>query len=275
MTDVRLHIDDTGGDGRPVVLIHPWPLSSASWEPQLEALTAAGHRLVRYDRRGFGKSSKPTEGYDYDTFAADLDTVLSTLDLNDVVLVGFSMGTGEVARYLGTYGSARIAKAAFLASLEPFLLKTDDNPTGAAGLVTTFDSMFANVQRAADGSSFYGLVYQSTSRTAMGASTDPESDEPSRIRIGAGETLTYSQVLDVVLVGDELEAVLSVTGTGVNKDFQSENVEVSAGDKVEAGQPIGYVGASALLESGIGDHVHFSVTCDGEPMDPLEFLHQE
>jgi peroxiredoxin len=128
-TDIELYYEDHGA-GQAVVLIHGYPLDGASWEKQTAALLSAGYRVITYDRRGFGKSSKVTTGYDYDTFAADLDTVLTTLDLQDVVLVGFSMGTGELGRYLGTYGSGRIAKAAFLGSLEPFLLKTDDNPTG-------------------------------------------------------------------------------------------------------------------------------------------------
>ncbi len=116
--------------GQPVVLIHGYPLDGHSWEKQSAALLEAGYRVITYDRRGFGQSSQPTTGYDYDTFAADLNVVLETLDLQDVVLVGFSMGTGEVGRYVGTYGTARVAKAAFLASLEPFLLQTDDNPAG-------------------------------------------------------------------------------------------------------------------------------------------------
>ncbi|GGS55555.1 alpha/beta hydrolase [Streptomyces griseoviridis] len=131
-TDIELYYEDHG-TGRPVVLIHGYPLDGHSWEKQTAALLDAGYRVITYDRRGFGRSSQPTTGYDYDTFAADLNTVLETLDLQGVTLVGFSMGTGEVGRYLGTYGSARVAKAAFLASLEPFLLKTDDNPDGAAG----------------------------------------------------------------------------------------------------------------------------------------------
>ncbi|CAL9384651.1 alpha/beta fold hydrolase [Streptomyces sp. enrichment culture] len=130
-TDIELYYEDHG-TGRPVVLIHGYPLDGHSWEKQTAALLDAGYRVITYDRRGFGRSSQPTTGYDYDTFAADLNTVLETLDLQGVTLVGFSMGTGEVGRYLGTYGSARVAKAAFLASLEPFLLKTDDNPGGAA-----------------------------------------------------------------------------------------------------------------------------------------------
>ncbi|MGC0379742.1 alpha/beta fold hydrolase [Streptomyces sp. SAI-229] len=130
-TDINLYYEDHG-TGQPVVLIHGYPLDGHSWEKQSAALLDAGYRVITYDRRGFGQSSHTTTGYDYDTFAADLNTVLETLDLNDVVLVGFSMGTGEVGRYVGTYGTARVAKVAFLASLEPFLLKTDENPAGAA-----------------------------------------------------------------------------------------------------------------------------------------------
>ncbi|MFJ9860483.1 alpha/beta fold hydrolase [Streptomyces albogriseolus] len=133
-TDIDLYYEDHG-TGQPVVLIHGYPLDGHSWEKQTAALLAAGYRVITYDRRGFGQSSQPTTGYDYDTFAADLNTVMETLDLRDAVLVGFSMGTGEVGRYLGTYGSERVAKAAFLASLEPYLLKTDDNPTGVDGAV--------------------------------------------------------------------------------------------------------------------------------------------
>jgi non-heme chloroperoxidase len=129
-TDIELYYEDHG-TGQPVVLIHGYPLDGQSWEKQTAALLAAGYRVITYDRRGFGRSGRPAGGYDYDTFAADLDTVLRTLDVRDVVLVGFSMGSGEVARYLGRYGSDRIAKAAFLAEIPPFLLKTDDNPTGA------------------------------------------------------------------------------------------------------------------------------------------------
>ncbi|MGV9507627.1 alpha/beta fold hydrolase [Streptomyces tendae] len=132
-TDIELHYEDKG-TGQPVVLIHGYPLDGNSWEGQVPALLDAGHRVITYDRRGFGKSSQPSTGYDYDTFAADLNTVMETLDLHDAILVGFSMGTGEVARYLSVYGSGRVAKAVFLASLEPYLAITDDNPDGAAPL---------------------------------------------------------------------------------------------------------------------------------------------
>lgn len=128
-TNIDVYVEDHGS-GQPVVLIHGYPLDGSSWEKQTAALLDAGFRVITYDRRGFGKSSKPTTGHDYDTYAADLKAVLDTLDLTDVILAGFSMGTGEVGRYLGTYGSQRIAKAVFLGSLEPFLLQTSDNPAG-------------------------------------------------------------------------------------------------------------------------------------------------
>jgi pimeloyl-ACP methyl ester carboxylesterase len=128
-TPIELYYEDQG-TGRPVLLIHGYPLDGHSWERQTRELLAAGHRVITYDRRGFGRSSKVGSGYDYDTYAADLNTLLETLDLRDVVLVGFSMGTGELARYVARYGPQRIAKLAFLASLEPFLVARDDNPEG-------------------------------------------------------------------------------------------------------------------------------------------------
>ncbi|GAA4374418.1 alpha/beta fold hydrolase [Agromyces bauzanensis] len=130
-TPIELYYEDHG-HGRPAVLIHGYPLDGHSWEKQARALLDAGYRVITYDRRGFGASGQPTTGYDYDTFADDLKTLLDRLELDDVVLVGFSMGTGEVARYLGSHGSERIAKAAFLGALGPYLRKTDDNPGGAA-----------------------------------------------------------------------------------------------------------------------------------------------
>lgn len=141
---IRLHYEDHGS-GRPVVLVHGYPLDGTSWERQTAALLDAGHRVITYDRRGFGRSDKPTVGYDYDTFAADLDRVMTELDLRDAVLVGFSMGSGEVTRYLGRYGSERVAKAAFLGSLQPYLLKTDDNPEGVPQEV--FDELREGVTR--------------------------------------------------------------------------------------------------------------------------------
>lgn len=128
--DITLHYTDSGGTGRPVVLVHGWPLSGESWSEQVPALTAAGHRVVTYDRRGFGQSDKPADGYDYDTLTADLAGLLEGLDLRDAVLVGFSMGGGEVARYLGTRGGDRATAGVLAGAVPPYLLKTDDNPDG-------------------------------------------------------------------------------------------------------------------------------------------------
>ena len=133
-TEIEIYYEDHGS-GQPVVLIHGYPLDSDSWERQERVLLSAGYRVVRYDRRGFGKSSRPTTGFDYDTFAADLNALMEELDLEDAVLVGFSMGTGEVTRYLGTYGSARVSKGALFGAIPPFLLKTPDNPEGVDGQV--------------------------------------------------------------------------------------------------------------------------------------------
>ncbi len=126
---VELYYEDHGS-GSPVVLIHGWPLSGRSWENQVPALVDAGHRVITYDRRGFGDSSQPWDGYDYDTFAADLDALLTHLDLSDVTLVGFSMGGGEVVRYIGKYGTARVSKAVLASAVPPYLYKSDDNPEG-------------------------------------------------------------------------------------------------------------------------------------------------
>jgi non-heme chloroperoxidase len=133
-TNIELHYE-VHGQGQPVILIHGYPLNGRSFERQERALLASGYRAVNYDRRGFGLSDQPTIGYDYDTFAADLNVLLDHLQLDDVILVGFSMGTGEVTRYLGTYGSARVRKAVLLGAIPPFVLKTEDNPEGVDGSV--------------------------------------------------------------------------------------------------------------------------------------------
>jgi non-heme chloroperoxidase len=139
--NIDLYYEDHGS-GKPVVLIHGYPLSGASWEKQTAALLAAGHRVITYDRRGFGKSSQPTSGYNYDTFAEDLHKLVTQLELRDFALVGFSMGGGEVARYIGKYGSNGVSKAVFISAVPPFLLKTPDNPEGVDG------SVFEGIQKA-------------------------------------------------------------------------------------------------------------------------------
>lgn len=140
-TNIDLYYEDHG-EGKPVVLIHGWPLNGGSWEKQVPALLAAGYRVITYDRRGFGISSKPTVGYEYGTLAEDLHRLVTKLDLRDATLVGFSMGGGEVARYLGVYGADRVGKAVFMSAIPPFLLKTGDNPAGVEAKV------FEGIQRA-------------------------------------------------------------------------------------------------------------------------------
>lgn len=161
--DIKLFYQDLGSATarQTVVLIHGWPLSHEMWDYQLTELPAHGLRVVAYDRRGFGKSSQPWDGYDYDTLADDLKAVLDTLDLQNVTLVGFSMGGGEVARYMSRHGGARVAKVAFISSVTPYLLKTDDNPDGVDQSV--FDEIIENLQKdRADflqtfGKQFYGV----------------------------------------------------------------------------------------------------------------------
>lgn len=153
--DIELYYEDHGS-GDPVILIHGYPLSGSSWEKQLPGLLATGHRVITYDRRGFGKSSQPTTGYNYDTFAADLHQLVSHLKLQRVALVGFSMGGGEVARYIGKYGSKNVSKAVFISSIPPYLLKTADNPDGVDGAV--FDGIQKAV--AADRYAFFSEFFK-------------------------------------------------------------------------------------------------------------------
>ncbi|MEU6560686.1 alpha/beta fold hydrolase [Nocardia nova] len=141
-TPIEIYYEDHGS-GRPVVLIHGYPLNGASWEKQQRDLLDSGYRVITYDRRGFGKSTHTGIGYDYDTFTADLAALLEHLDLTDVTLAGFSMGTGEVTRYLGRHGSARITKAVLMGAVPPFLLRTPDNPEGVDGSV--FDGIKAAI----------------------------------------------------------------------------------------------------------------------------------
>lgn len=140
-TAIDLYYEDHG-TGKPVILIHGWPLSGVFWEKQVAALLSGGHRVITYDRRGFGQSSKPAVGYDYNTLVEDLHKLVLKLDLRDLTLVGYSMGGGEVARYLGTYGSERVKKAVFMSAIPPFLLKTSDNPTGVD------ESVFDGIKKA-------------------------------------------------------------------------------------------------------------------------------
>lgn len=159
--DIELYYQDLG-QGAPVVLIHGWPLNSAMWDYQLAELPKHNLRVIAYDRRGFGKSSKPWDGYDYDTMADDLKAILETLDLQNVTLVGMSMGGGEVARYMGRHGGARVSKVAFISSVTPYMLKTDDNPDGVDQSV--FDDIMENLKKDRAGflkdfsKQFYGVT---------------------------------------------------------------------------------------------------------------------
>lgn len=148
----ELHVEDSGGPGHAVVLIHGWPLSGEAWKDQIPALSHAGYRVVTYDRRGFGRSGKPSDAFDYNTLAKDLETVLDELELTDATLVGFSMGGGEVARYVSTYGEGRLRSVVFAAAVPPYLMRTEDNPEGplteeaaaemSAGLAADRDAFF-------------------------------------------------------------------------------------------------------------------------------------
>ncbi|MDP9268243.1 MAG: alpha/beta hydrolase [Acidobacteriota bacterium] len=161
-SNIDLHYEDHGS-GKPVVLIHGYPLSGTSWEKQIPELLAAGHRVITYDRRGFGKSSQPTTGYNYDTFAADLHHLIHHLELHDATLVGFSMGGGEVARYIGKYGTKAVSRAVIMGGVPPFLLKTADNPEGVDGAV------FAGIEKAikADRYAFFSEFFKNFFNTDL------------------------------------------------------------------------------------------------------------
>src|SRR5580658_7145494 len=226
--NIDLYYEDHGS-GKPVVLIHGYPLSGASWEKQTAALLAAGHRVITYDRRGFGKSSQPTLGYDYDTFAADLHALVTTLDLRDCALVGFSMGGGEVARYLGTYGSERVSQAVFISSVPPFLLKTADNPEGVDA------SVFAGIEKAitTDRYAFFTEFFKNFFNTdvLLGKRVSEQAVQASwNIAAGASATASLACVstwhtdfrkdlsqIDVptLVIHGDADRILPITATGL------------------------------------------------------------
>ncbi|MBW9216483.1 alpha/beta hydrolase [Mumia sp. zg.B53] len=221
-TPIELHYQDQG-TGQPVVLIHGYPLNGDSWEKQTRELLDLGYRVITYDRRGFGRSSKVATGYDYDTFAADLNAVLETLDLHEVILVGFSMGTGELARYVATYGTDRVARLAFLASLEPFLVQRDDNPEGVPQAV--FDGIMdaAKADRYAWFTQFYGDFYNLDEN--LGSRISEEVVRASwNIAVGSAPVAAYAVVPswiedfrgDVAAVRDAALPTLILHGTADN-----------------------------------------------------------
>jgi non-heme chloroperoxidase len=206
-TNIELYYEDHGS-GDAVVLIHGYPLSGSSWEKQIPVLVAAGHRVITYDRRGFGKSSQPTTGYDYDTFAHDLHKLVTHLKLRDFALAGFSMGGGEVARYIGKYGSKDVSKAVFIASVPPFLLKTPENPEGVDGAV------FEGIQKAivADRYVFFTEFFKNFYNTdlLLGKRVSEQSIQASW---NVAAALLPRQVLLVCRAGRRISAKISSAST--------------------------------------------------------------
>jgi non-heme chloroperoxidase len=191
-TDVELYFEDHGS-GQPVILIHGYPLNGASWEKQIPALLSAGKRVITYDRRGFGKSSQPTTGYNYDTFAEDLYRLVSHLGLHDFAIVGFSMGGGEVARYIGKYGSKGVSKAVIIGGVPPYLLKAADNPEGVDGKV------FKGIEQAitADRYAFFSAFFKDFYNTdvLMGKRISEQAVQASfTVAAGASPTATLACV---------------------------------------------------------------------------------
>jgi len=226
--DIELYYEDHGS-GQPVVLIHGYPLSGASWEKQVPVLLDAGYRVITYDRRGFGKSSQPTTGYNYDTFAEDLHALLNQLKLRDVVLAGFSMGGGEVARYLGKYGSKGVSKAVIIAGVPPYLLKTADNPEGVDGSVFDGIRKAVSVDRYAFFTGFFQNFYNTD--VFLGKRVSEQAVQASwNIAAGASATaslacvatwhedfrkdLTRIDVPTLVMQGDG-DRILPIAATGL------------------------------------------------------------
>src|SRR5579862_1868041 len=226
--DIELYYEDHGS-GKPVVLIHGYPLSGASWEKQLPVLLDAGYRVITYDRRGFGKSSQPTVGYNYDTFAEDLHKLVTQLELRDFNLAGFSMGGGEVARYFGKYGSKGVSKAVIISGVPPYLLKTAENPEGVDG------SVFAGIQKAvaADRYAFFTGFFQNFYNTDvfLGKRVSEQVVQASwNIAAGASATASLACVatwhedfrknlarVDVpaLVIQGDADRILPITATGV------------------------------------------------------------
>ena len=190
--NIDIYYEDYGS-GKPVVLIHGWPLSSSSWEKQIPALIEAGYRVIAYDRRGFGHSSKPAFGYNYDTLAEDLNKIMIKLNLRDATLVGFSMGGGEVARYLSKYGSERVSEAVFMSAIPPFLLKTSDNPEGVDGSVFEGMKKAIKADRPAFLSEFFSNFYNVDSLKGTKI-----SDEVVRLSWNIGASASPKGTLDCV-----------------------------------------------------------------------------
>jgi pimeloyl-ACP methyl ester carboxylesterase len=226
---VRLHIDDSGGSGRPVVLIHGWPLSAQAWAPQVSVLRDAGFRVVAYDRRGFGRSDKPESGYGYDTLADDLQRVMDQCALQEVTLVGFSMGGGEVARYIGRHGESRLHSVVFAAAVPPYLLKTDDNPEGP---LTSESSQQAMKALQKDRTSFFhrftldffsakGVLQVTESQRSEAVVLCNQSAPPAALGcMGSFSTTDFREDLKKVtvptlVIHGEADAIVPIEGSGL------------------------------------------------------------
>jgi non-heme chloroperoxidase len=235
LSTTKVHVEDTGGSGRPVVLIHGWPLSGESWSPQIGALQAAGLRVIAYDRRGFGRSDKPRGGYDYDTLADDLHGVITELELNDVSLVGFSMGGGEVARYISRHGEDRLRSVVFAAAVPPYLAKTDDNPDGP------LDEAMANELRAGLENDRDGFFTQFVTQFYS---------------VGGELKVTEQQVQDSVALCEQSDqqAALGCMQAFGTTDFRDDLLKISAPTLVIHGDGDGIVpfeGSGALTHKAI------------------------
>src|SRR5579863_4168525 len=190
--NIELYYEDHGS-GQPVVLIHGYPLNGTSWEKQVPVLLDAGYRVITYDRRGFGKSSQPTTGYDYDTFAQDLHSIVTKLELRDFALVGFSMGGGEVARYIGKFGSKNVSKAVILSGVPPYLLKTTDNPEGVDKGVFTGIETAVKADRYAFFTEFFKNFYNTD--VLMGKRVSEQAVQASwNVAVGSSATATLACV---------------------------------------------------------------------------------
>ncbi|MCU1513024.1 MAG: alpha/beta hydrolase fold [Microbacteriaceae bacterium] len=239
--DVNLHADDTGGSGRAVVLIHGWPLSGESWSEQVPALTAAGYRVITYDRRGFGRSDRPKKGYGYDTLTEDLEAVLAALDVNDATLVGFSMGGGEVARYFEKYGSARLHSVVFASAIPPYLLQSPANPDGP---LTAAQAAGMAGQLTTDSKAFYdGFITQFLSANGVLVVSEAQRQ----------------QVLALTEQADKVAALETMTAFGAT-DFRADLEKVDVPTLVIHGDSDGVVpfeGSGARTHAAIpGSELH-------------------
>ena len=236
MAAVKLHITDTGGPGRPVVLIHGWPLSAEAWEGQIPALKDAGYRVVAYDRRGFGQSDKPDSGFDYDSLAEDLHRVITGLDLRDVTLVGFSMGGGEVVRYLARYGADLVQSAVLAAAIPPMMLKTEDNPEGPltqakaaemkAGLIRDRESFFDGFTR--DFYSAHGALKVSEDERQKAIALCHQSDQTAALGcMEAFGTTDFRRdlqkiTLPVLVLHGDADGIVPLEGSGARSHAMLE-----------------------------------------------------